>query len=195
MSPNDPVLPAGATAANAAPGGGISLGRRLRIRSMVNVAGEVLPFFWPMRSFIHHNPLHGFEHLPFAQAIQEATRLFHARGWLPRPEYQRLLAAGEIDPVQLEALIGARVEAWLAEQDHPADPVLAELLRRILAAMLTRMDQPAPGDREPCAEEVLACLRDPAAAPAMPPARGAGRPRPEGADPELPHQGHADHAR
>lgn len=178
MNPDDRSSAAAATAVGTnGPAAGLPLGRRLRIRSMVNVAGEVLPFFWPMRSFIHHNPLHGLEHLPFEQAVQEAARLFHARGWLPRPEYQRFLAAGEIDPAQLEALIGARVDAWLAAQGNAADPALPGLLRAILAAMLTRMDQPAPGDREPCAEEVLACLRDPDTAPAMPPARTNGQPR------------------
>jgi len=35
----------------------LSLGRRLKIRATVHVAGEPIPFFWPMRTFIHHNPL------------------------------------------------------------------------------------------------------------------------------------------
>ena len=47
---------------------GPTLGKKLKIRSMVTMAGEVLPFFWPMRNFIHHNPLHGLEHLPFQVA-------------------------------------------------------------------------------------------------------------------------------
>ncbi len=36
---------------------------------MVTVAGEFLPFMWPMRNFIYHNPLHGLEHLPFEAAV------------------------------------------------------------------------------------------------------------------------------
>lgn len=136
-----------------------ALGRRLRIRSMVTMAGEVLPFFWPMRNFIHHNPLHGLEHLPFEQAVAEASRLFHARGWLRRTDYQRLLADGSIDRAVLEEVTGELVDAWLAEHCGAVDPELPPLLKRVLMAMLTQMDQPAAGDREPCAEEVLACLR------------------------------------
>ncbi len=144
-----------------------SLGKRLKIRSMVTVAGEVLPFFWPMRNFIHHNPLHGLEHLPFEQAVAEATRLFHARGWLPRTDYQRMLVEGAIDDTDIAAEVDAFVAEWLAEQgveqagatDADADANLSWLLRETLIAMLTKTSQPTPGDREPCAEEVLACLR------------------------------------
>ena len=46
----------------------LSLGMKAQIRSMIFVAGEPIPFFWPMRAFIHHNPLHGLEQLPFEEA-------------------------------------------------------------------------------------------------------------------------------
>ncbi len=151
----------------ASPPAASSLGQRLKIRSMVTMAGEVLPFFWPMRNFIHHNPLHGLEHLPFEQAVAEASRLFHARGWLRRTDYQRLLAAGDIAPAVLETLVSDQVEAWLAangtraDTDQGTNPADSALLKRLLMAMLTGLDQPAPGDRAPGAEEVLACLRQP----------------------------------
>ena len=48
----------------------LELGASLRVRALVYVAGERIPFFWPMRGFIHHNPLHGFEHMPFEQAVE-----------------------------------------------------------------------------------------------------------------------------
>ncbi|MGB5835277.1 MAG: putative inorganic carbon transporter subunit DabA [Thiohalocapsa sp.] len=139
--------------------GGPSLGKRLKIRSMVTVAGEVLPFFWPMRNFIHHNPLHGLEYLRFEEAVTEATRLFHARGYLKRIEYQQLMARGSIAPDVVEDLVAEFVTDWLAEHDSAADTDLADLLNRSLVAMLTQMSQPAPGDEMPCAEEVLAGMK------------------------------------
>ena len=81
----------------------LTLGRKLKIRAMVHVAGEPIPNFWPMRTFIHHNPLFGLEKLPFEQAVAEGERLFHARGFLPRAENQRYLADGRVDTATLEA--------------------------------------------------------------------------------------------
>ncbi len=87
----------------------LALGRRLNIRAMVHVAGEPIPFFWPMRTFIHHNPLHGLEDLPFTEAVRQGERLFHARGYLPRSEYQAYLAEGKIDLIALSRQVAAFV--------------------------------------------------------------------------------------
>ena len=35
----------------------LNLGRRLRVRSTAYIASETVPFFWPIRTFISHNPL------------------------------------------------------------------------------------------------------------------------------------------
>jgi len=51
----------------------LALGRRLKIRTMIHLAGEPIPYFWPMRTFIHHNPLYGLEHLPFEAAVAEVS--------------------------------------------------------------------------------------------------------------------------
>jgi hypothetical protein len=159
--PGSPVQPEpGSSGADApATSGGPSLGRRLKIRSMVHMAGEVLPFFWPMRNFIHHNPLHGLEHLPFEQAVAEASQLFHARGYLKRVDYQQLMQRGSIQPEVIDALVAEFVTRWLAQQDDADDPELAQLLQPCLVAIMTRMNQPKPGDDVPCAEEVLAGMR------------------------------------
>jgi uncharacterized protein YbcC (UPF0753/DUF2309 family) len=139
--------------------GGPGLGKRLKIRSMVAMAGEVLPFFWPMRNFIHHNPLHGLEHLPFEEAVDEAAHLFHARGYLCRADYQRLMGRGSIDPEILETLVIELVQDWLTEHGAQEDAALADLLQRCLMVLLQQMDQPAPGVDIPCAEEVLKALK------------------------------------
>ena len=66
----------------------LSLGMKAEIRSLIFVAGETIPLFWPMRSFIHHNPLQGLEKLSFKDAIAEGERLFHGKGFLHRNTYQ-----------------------------------------------------------------------------------------------------------
>jgi hypothetical protein len=69
------------------------------------------------------------------------------------------MARGSIDSAVLEALVADFVQEWLAEHGTRDDPALAELLQRFLMALLTRMDQPAPGVDVPCAEEVLKAMR------------------------------------
>ena len=33
--------------------------QRMELRSLVKLASEPISHFWPMKTFIHHNPLHG----------------------------------------------------------------------------------------------------------------------------------------
>jgi len=75
----------------------LSLGKEAQIRSMVFVAGEPIPYFWPMRAFIHHNPLHGLERMSFEDAVAEGERLFHGAGFLPRATYQEYCRLKKID--------------------------------------------------------------------------------------------------
>jgi hypothetical protein len=96
---------------------------------MVHVAGEPIPYFWPMRTFIHHNPLHGLEHLPFAQAVAQGERLFRARGYLPRALQQRYLAAGKVDA----GVLAQQVERFAAG----IAPIAGLDLQRLLMNVLT----------------------------------------------------------
>lgn len=112
----------------------LTLGQQLKIRSMVFMAGEVIPFFWPMRNFIHHNPLHGLEHLPFRTAVEEGARLFHARGYLPRKEYQRYLAQGKVD----RNILRAEIARFLA--DRP--PIAGLDQQHLLWTLLTEFKLP-----------------------------------------------------
>jgi len=111
----------------------LSTGERLSIRSMVYVASESIPYFWPMRTFIHHNPLHGLEELPFEQAVQEGRRLFHGRVFLRRPIYQDYLRQGKVD----EDDLNAQVAAFIAEHQH----VPGVDMQQWLMALLTQAEQ------------------------------------------------------
>lgn len=88
----------------------LELGMRAQIRSMVFVAGEPIPFFWPMRSFIHHNPLHGLERMTFEDAVTEGHKLFHGTGYLPRSTYQLYLKQNRIQPDSLSKSVAEFLE-------------------------------------------------------------------------------------
>ena len=112
----------------------LELGKKLGIRSMVYVAGEPIPFFWPMRSFIHHNPLHGLEGLPFPEAVRAGEKLFHGKGFLPRTGYKRYLEEDKVDLETLEAGIKRFAERQV---DLPGID-----LSHWLLTLLTQIDQP-----------------------------------------------------
>jgi uncharacterized protein YbcC (UPF0753/DUF2309 family) len=131
----------------------LELGKKLSIRSMVYVAGEPIPFFWPMRSFIHHNPLHGLEGLFFHDAIRAGTKLFHGRGFLPRSDYKRYLDEGKVDSEKLESRLRSFAEKQIALPGID--------LTRWLMTLLNEIDQPAAIDRSLAdAVDVHAALHD-----------------------------------
>jgi hypothetical protein len=70
--------------------------QRMELRSYVQLAGNAIAQYWPMRTFIHHNPLHGLESLSFEQAVQQGRELFGGRGYLGNDEYRRHVHSGRI---------------------------------------------------------------------------------------------------
>lgn len=70
---------------------------RTEVSSLVALAARTVPPIWPLESAIAVNPLAGFEHLPFEQAVDLGTRRFGARGNLPLAQWRKLLAAGKLD--------------------------------------------------------------------------------------------------
>ena len=48
---------------------------REELRALVSQAVEAIPPNWPLRTFAYRNPLIGFEHLPFEEAISEAKKV------------------------------------------------------------------------------------------------------------------------
>ena len=66
------------------------------LQQQIDEAAEPVAQFWPMTGFVHHNPIHGLEHLPFDEAIREAKHLFGAEGYLPNQVYRGFYRDGRI---------------------------------------------------------------------------------------------------
>ena len=70
--------------------------RRMELRAMIRLASEVIAQYWPMRTFVHHNPLHSLEYLPFTETVGRGQQFLGGRGYLPGSAYRRYLKAGRI---------------------------------------------------------------------------------------------------
>jgi uncharacterized protein YbcC (UPF0753/DUF2309 family) len=101
---------------------------RMELCSHVQLAGEVIARYWPMRTFIHHNPLHGLERLHFDEAVKRGTQLFSGRGYLSNEIFRRYVKHGRI-PEDL------RARAFLHSYDHRQD-ASGKLLETIMTAPL-----------------------------------------------------------
>jgi uncharacterized protein len=112
----------------------VTLGQQLKIRSMIYVAAEPVPYFWPMRAFIHHNPLHDLEDMPFDLAAEKGAKLFHGHAYLPRAAYQRYLQQGKVDRQRL----AQEIEEFLAERATIPDSYINQLLM----TLLTELEKP-----------------------------------------------------
>ncbi|MEZ4410707.1 MAG: putative inorganic carbon transporter subunit DabA [Polyangiales bacterium] len=94
--------------------GGPAAERRDRLRAAIARGSHLLPAQGPLSVFIHHNTLHAFESLRFADALREAASALDVEVLLPEAEYRAALAAGRIEPDDLEVAVDSAVrEKWL----------------------------------------------------------------------------------
>jgi hypothetical protein len=89
---------------------------REELRALVSQAVEAIPPNWPLRTFAYRNPLIGFEHLPFDEAVSQAKKVLGGEGYLSTAEYRACYAEGRISEKELLSALRSRV-AELASQD------------------------------------------------------------------------------
>lgn len=83
--------------------------RRMELRGVVRLAGEVIAQYWPMRTFVHHNPLHSIEYLPFEEAVKRGKQFMGGNGYLPSHLYREYLKSGRIRSTHLDEALKPRV--------------------------------------------------------------------------------------
>lgn len=76
-----------------------------RLRAAIEHAAHLLPSQGPLSVFVHHNTLHAFEHLPFAEAMRQAKPLLGCEPYLSEQRYHAELAAGRMLPEDLAQVL------------------------------------------------------------------------------------------
>jgi uncharacterized protein len=79
--------------------------RRMELRGVVRLAGEVIAQYWPMRTFVHHNPLHSLEYLPFEETVRRGKQFMGGSGYLPGELYRQYLKTGRIRREHLDEVL------------------------------------------------------------------------------------------
>ncbi|MGB4995934.1 MAG: putative inorganic carbon transporter subunit DabA, partial [Nitrospira sp.] len=132
--------------------------RRMELRGTIRLASEVIAQYWPMRTFVHHNPLHSLEYLPFTETVRRGHQFLGGNGYLPGDVYRRYLKSGRI----LVRHIDEALAALALEQEVDLGPCRIahrEVLRACLThGLSTATDEPLDRlmEREPNEEQVEA---------------------------------------
>jgi uncharacterized protein YbcC (UPF0753/DUF2309 family) len=119
---------------------------RMQLRAVVRLSSEIIADYWPMRTFVHHNPLHGLEDRHFHDAAGHAQQILGAAGYLPNEIFRNYFRAGRILPRHLDAALKLLAQEHVVQLGSRAVSQF-EVLR---ARMLRGLDAPP--------EEVLATL-------------------------------------
>jgi len=89
---------------------------RLRLLKLIEHFEHILPAQAPIKDFVHHNTLHGFQHLPFDEALTAAEEINGAYGYLPEERYRQLFRDGRITLDDLQRVIASEQRLQPREQ-------------------------------------------------------------------------------
>lgn len=90
--------------------------RLSRLEREIAEAARLLPIQGPITVFVHHNVLHAFEHMPFAEGVRKGGALYGAQPYLPEERYHEYLARGRIVVSDIEWVLDQELGARGSEQ-------------------------------------------------------------------------------
>ena len=78
---------------------------RQQILHLIEHLEHVLPAQAPIKDFVHHNTLHGYQHLSFPEALAQSEEISGAKGYLSDEQFRTFFAQGRITLDDLEATL------------------------------------------------------------------------------------------
>ncbi|MBX9788112.1 MAG: DUF2309 domain-containing protein [Pirellulales bacterium] len=108
--------------------------RHADLEHAIEHAAHLLPTQAPIQVFVHHNTLHAFEHLSFAEGVERGGRTYGCRPYLREEDFHAKLESGRILREDLSAVLvddladsadrligflGTRYRLRLAMLEHP----------------------------------------------------------------------------
>ncbi|NPA52007.1 MAG: DUF2309 domain-containing protein [Aquificae bacterium] len=101
------------------------------IKENLDYVKGVIPKYWPIITFIHHNPLTGFEKKNFREGLKLAKDIFKANVYMPAEYYVSLYKEGKIKQHILEENLSKVLkEHNLVKHFHEARTFLIEISPR-----------------------------------------------------------------
>ncbi len=82
----------------------------MSIIDKLNTVKDTVPHYWPIGSFIHHNPLKGFEGLHFKEALSKAKGIFGGKVYMDSSYFMDLYEQGKIDDAIFESNLKEALE-------------------------------------------------------------------------------------
>src|ERR1044072_4441789 len=89
--------------------------QRMELRATIRLASEIIANYWPMRTFVHHNPLHGLEDLPFDEAVRRGREFLRGEVYLSTQLFRHYYRVGRIRSHHLDSALNNRTTASVVE--------------------------------------------------------------------------------
>ncbi len=121
------------------------------LQELVHNASNVIAHYWPMTTFVHHNPIRSLETFPFHEAIRVAHRFIGGRGYLANEMYRELVTSGRIRAQHLDAAVQSFAQNSKVELDGRTVSRFEVVRAHLLEGITAPSDETIPAliDRDP----------------------------------------------